>query len=1187
MVSYFEECKPKHKEQPKQDVECIVASYFHSLLCKLREHTNNSGAHVTEEQKAKWDNKADASSINSINATLDKLESKEKEMQETVINDLHAWVTEQNYVSNSDMIKYVTTQINKVVTGELAVEGVATQEWVQDLIASMTSKGGDLDLSKYVLKSDFDSTKLEMEESIQNIEKKVTVATGSDYEITEMSVKDNVLSVVQPTGGTKKVELPAQGILEEDADKKYIGKNTLNNLNITINGTKSTYNPENGPLDVNIETGSGSGTGENGGYYKPYFQNNTSNEVAPALPDTGKSPKEAATVEGRSWTEDAINREEGEYTWMTQVFITGAGSYEYWSKAICITGDKGSKGEDSDVTQFIYQRTKASEQPDSPDNDQSNSTPYNWTDSPTGITEEWTYEWMCTRTLTNGTWGAWSTPVVWAHWGKSGTDGDGVEYIYYKGYGTPTANLPSSWYTNEESKAGTKGNTDGYIPEDQKALWFDNPPQISQGEKTYVSIRKKQDGYWHTYGAPTVWSYYANDGIAGDAIKLQLDSPTVYVNTNTDGYCCAYSGTVGIHFYNNTDEVTSINTIESVTRSDGKAITGYESWLSIDGKTIAIKLEENQIKAANIIYTAIISGTASTGGKDGVVRKAQLQVAGVRTGEDGCSYELKLSTSVVKESDGERLPSEISISCLKTKGGDSTVITPSESSEFEFWCYENGSSTGYQLTDDTFDSWGIPNVSDSASTGGYITIALLRNNVEVDRKTVQVLKDGTPGTNGISYSIDVYKTTLTKYVEPKVVSGDISFKVKKIQGSTITYLDGYIACELYFGDNVDDYPATYEDGFWTSGSIFELTVGDGVCTVIKVYGDNNVLLASTVVPFIIPGKDGKDGKTQPIAGAPLRMLGDYAAAKESQSKEESTYTFLDGKRAASVDNGVMYQDVVLYDNVYYVCVNTDLGKADNWNTQPSAAKYWSQISLTSDQMCNILIANKAFIKELSSNEVVIMDDKTIVAGMTSGSAIDTGSSNIPSETTKGDIRIWAGEFSDANLATAPFTVSNTGHVKMEDCEMQGFITHVNKIINDDNFEQYLVKDKDGDTTYAIDFNKAGAMVSVATTYSAGDEPLVERIDLPSYDGNADSSAKFLEAAKYIGSTVIVRNRMGWNLRVGGLLSGSATVDIAVNPGQVIVATCVAKNRTDLQNNITKVGWEYVVGYENTNYNVSD
>ena len=138
---------------------------------------------------------------------------------------------------------------------------------------------------------------------------------------------------------------------------------------------------------------------------------------------------------------------------------------------------------------------------------------------------------------------------------------------------------------------------------------------------------------------------------------------------------------------------------------------------------------------------------------------------------------------------------------------------------------------------------------------------MLRNNVEVDRKTVQVLKDGTPGTNGISYSIDVYKTTLTKDAEGKVVTGDISFKVKKIQGSTITYLDGYIACELYFGDNVDDYPATYKDGFWTSGSIFELTVGDGVCTVIKVYGDNNVLLASTVVPFIIPGKNGKDGKT--------------------------------------------------------------------------------------------------------------------------------------------------------------------------------------------------------------------------------------------------------------------------------------------------------------------------------------
>ena len=31
----------------------------------------------------------------------------------------------------------------------------------------------------------------------------------------------------------------------------------------------------------------------------------------------------------------------------------------------------------------------------------------------------------------NETWGAFSEPVIWANWGHSGEDGDGIEYIYY------------------------------------------------------------------------------------------------------------------------------------------------------------------------------------------------------------------------------------------------------------------------------------------------------------------------------------------------------------------------------------------------------------------------------------------------------------------------------------------------------------------------------------------------------------------------------------------------------------------------------------------------------------------------------------------------------------------------------------------------------------------------------------
>lgn len=55
-----------------------------------------------------------------------------------------------------------------------------------------------------------------------------------------------------------------------------------------------------------------------------------------------------------------------------------------------------------------------------------------------------------------------------------------------------------------------------------------------------------------------------------------------------------------------------------------------------------------------------------------------------------------------------------------------------------------------------------------------------------------------------------------------------------------------------------------------------------------------------------------------------------------------------------------------------------------------------------------------------------MDDNTIVAGMTSSKSLTN--SLLPSGTIKDDVRIWAGEFDEGNLKTAPFTVSSTGVV---------------------------------------------------------------------------------------------------------------------------------------------------------------
>lgn len=53
-----------------------------------------------------------------------------------------------------------------------------------------------------------------------------------------------------------------------------------------------------------------------------------------------------------------------------------------------------------------------------------------------------------------------------------------------------------------------------------------------------------------------------------------------------------------------------------------------------------------------------------------------------------------------------------------------------------------------------------------------------------------------------------------------------------------------------------------------------------------------------------------------------------------------------------------------------------------------------------------------------------MDDGKIVAGMTSSRKLEH--SNLPSNTNKGNVRIWAGEAPNADLTKAPFTVTDEG-----------------------------------------------------------------------------------------------------------------------------------------------------------------
>ena len=163
---------------------------------------------------------------------------------------------------------------------------------------------------------------------------------------------------------------------------------------------------------------------------------------------------------------------------------------------------------------------------------------------------------------------------------------------------------------------------------------------------------------------------------------------------------------------------------------------------------------------------------------------------------------------------------------------------------------------------------------------------------------------------------------------------------------------------------------------------------------------------------------------QGLKGSPLRYAGEY--------KENTVY--YDG--TVSI-NGIYYQDYVMYKNVYYICTSWQKGTDDQWSKTPDSAEYFKPVSMNDAQFVEALIANKASIEELSSKEVVIMDDNNIVAGMTSGNTIQH--SSLPSSVNKGDVRIWAGGFDGGDLTTAPFTVTSTGKLNATDADITGTI----------------------------------------------------------------------------------------------------------------------------------------------------
>lgn len=381
-------------------------------------------------------------------------------------------------------------------------------------------------------------------------------------------------------------------------------------------------------------------------------------------------------------------------------------------------------------------------------------------------------------------------------------------------------------------------------------------------------------------------------------------------------------------------------------------------------------------------------------------------------GENAVSYDIKTSTSTINYQDGTMYPDLISVYVAKSDGSQITNITPSNSSNWLFSYSINDGSTWTAISSDYIQTEGDNGMLFKA-TNGTITLT----------EYVPIIRSGINGLNGITYSLQLSNISLSYAPADQDYNLQMSCNVNLYKNETSI---NDIEANLYMQLNSNSRTSLqYDSDHWT---VTVNTTVQSKSSTITIYAENKngAHLTSMTIPVSSSGDKGDPGDGsigQTFKGSPLRIVGAWTSGKK----------YYDGKRDA--ENGIFYQDVVLYENMYYVCVNTDSGESDHWATTPDVATYFQKFAITENFVADKIIANQAYVKELSSEEVVIMDGDAIVAGMTSSKAIDNKSDLNGKVTNKGDVRIWAGKMqTTGDLTTAYTTIDSNGSIVMQNIQ---------------------------------------------------------------------------------------------------------------------------------------------------------
>ena len=194
---------------------------------------------------------------------------------------------------------------------------------------------------------------------------------------------------------------------------------------------------------------------------------------------------------------------------------------------------------------------------------------------------------MSLRTKPKGsnTWGAFSDPFIWSHWGRNGMDGDGTEYVFIrtKNNVPPVMDSTQSGYTADEFRPTITAASQA-ASDTEQAQTTDDPKGTNEtyqyewvakrnmsapdasGQRTWRKFTGENNDY-----KMSLWSNYAEDG--KNSIRLALDNEHEdFLYSDSQALPIAPSGgaTSAIHLYDGETELSSGFTLEvDFTKSSG------------------------------------------------------------------------------------------------------------------------------------------------------------------------------------------------------------------------------------------------------------------------------------------------------------------------------------------------------------------------------------------------------------------------------------------------------------------------------------------------------------------------------------------------------------------------------------------------------------------------------------------